>query len=293
MRRVSITSRFVPSSYISTFLCVTFSPKFQGMSLLTLVRQGHNTIEQIVAFVRDHPEYDLNLPETEGTFTAFMYACGHNQIDVIRALVHFFPGRLDLNQRDSSGWTPVMFSCVRSAFLDVAKFLICHPDVRLDVVTNAGDCILHLVGANLELLRWVLATNKPLTLNWAHMDDRYSKAPSSQNLAQCRAILEGFHRNEGLARHQARLEIGPGPFDARWLDTYAIMIFISDGLLQMCAVLTLVVRQDTGRFFGMGQRLPLDLQMVLCRRLVGSGRAVIAVADAEPAFQHLASQFLP
>jgi len=42
------------------------------------------------------------------------------------------------------------------------------------------------------------------------------------------------------------------------------------------------------RFFSIASQLPLDLQMVLCRRLVESAKEIIPGKDSEVAFKSLA-----
>ena len=70
-------------------------------------------------------------------------------------------------------------------------------------------------------------------------------------------------------------------------EMFALVVFVSDGLLQ-------VTHQDqstpslAARFLAMAVRLPLELQMVLCHRVVGSAKESILGRDSEPAFRNLA-----
>jgi len=46
------------------------------------------------------------------------------------------------------------------------------------------------------------------------------------------------------------------------------------------------------RFFSVAQRLPMEVQMILCNRVAGSMRQNISSKDSEPAFQSLAERLL-
>ena len=67
-------------------------------------------------------------------------------------------------------------------------------------------------------------------------------------------------------------------------EMFALVVFFSDGLLQ--------IRDTTpspaARFFNIASQLPLELQMVLCFRQVGSDKEIISGKDSELAFKELA-----
>jgi hypothetical protein len=81
---------------------------------------------------------------------------------------------------------------------------------------------------------------------------------------------------------------------------FTLVVFYADGLLRLGQVyppnmcfanphLTLESEGYTRRFFRITAQLPLDLQMVLCNRAMGSIRNVITSAMSEPAFRALAA----
>ena len=65
---------------------------------------------------------------------------------------------------------------------------------------------------------------------------------------------------------------------------FALVVFFSDGLLQ--------IRDTTpspaARFFIIASQLPLELEMVLCFRQVGSDKEIISGKESEVAFKELA-----
>ena len=64
---------------------------------------------------------------------------------------------------------------------------------------------------------------------------------------------------------------------------FALVVFVSDGLLQISDTTT-----TAARFFSIARRLPLELQMVLCHHVVGSAKEIIPGKDSEVAFKELA-----
>ena len=95
-------------------------------------------------------------------------------------------------------------------------------------------------------------------------------------------LLERFKENPEETRHAMRVELGW--YDELAAEVFALVVFVSDGLLQF---------KHTGtaaRYFSIATQLPLELQTVLCYRLVGSGKEIIPGNDSEVAFKELAKR---
>ena len=105
-------------------------------------------------------------------------------------------------------------------------------------------------------------------------------------------LLERFTTNPALARHEARLKLRFQ--NERATDLFALTVLLCDGFLrlnQVSSFLSNSVQNDSERFFSIAQKLPMELQMILCHRAVGSNQEVILSQSSEPAFQSLV-QFL-
>jgi len=96
-------------------------------------------------------------------------------------------------------------------------------------------------------------------------------------------LLERFKEHPEDTRHELRVELGL--LDDLAAEMFALVVFVSDGLLQVNDVTTTT---PTARFFSIARRLPLELQMVLCFRQVGSGKEIIPGKESEVAFKELA-----
>jgi len=96
-------------------------------------------------------------------------------------------------------------------------------------------------------------------------------------------LLERFKENPVETRHRVRLELGL--VDELAAEMFALVVFVSDGLLQIRDTAS---SPPAARFFSIARRLPLELQMVLCYHVVGSDKEIIPGKDSEVAFKKLA-----
>jgi len=95
-------------------------------------------------------------------------------------------------------------------------------------------------------------------------------------------LLERFKSDASKTRHAVRVELGW--YDELAAEVFALVVFVSDGLLQV---------KDSppspgARYFSIASQLPLEPQMVLCFRQVGSGKEIIPGKESEVAFKELA-----
>jgi len=67
---------------------------------------------------------------------------------------------------------------------------------------------------------------------------------------------------------------------------FALTVFLCDGLLQPKP--PALISNPAVRFFTIASKLPMELQMILCHRVVGSMKQNILLKDSEAAFQSLA-----
>jgi len=64
-----------------------------------------------------------------------------------------------------------------------------------------------------------------------------------------------------------------------------MVVFVSDEIPQIDDTTT---PSPAARFFSIATQLPLELQMVLCRRVAGSAKEIIPRKESELAFKSLA-----
>jgi len=100
-------------------------------------------------------------------------------------------------------------------------------------------------------------------------------------------LLERFKKDAAQTRHRIRVELGW--YDDLAAEMFALVVFVSDGLLQLKDTMATT---PAARFFSIAAQLPLELQMMLCFRLVGSDKEVIPGNESEVAFKSLAERLL-
>jgi len=99
-------------------------------------------------------------------------------------------------------------------------------------------------------------------------------------------LLEKFKENPEETRHAMRVEFGL--LDELAAEMFALVVFVSDGLLQVNDT----TPSPAARYFSIASQLPLELQMVMCFRQVGSGKEIIPGKDSEAAFKSLAERLI-
>ena len=100
-------------------------------------------------------------------------------------------------------------------------------------------------------------------------------------------LLERFKNDATKTRHVMRAKLGL--LDDLAAEMFALVVFVSDGLLQ---IKDTTITTPAARYFSIAPQLPLELQMILCHRQVGSAKEIIPGKDSEAAFKELAKRFL-
>jgi len=103
--------------------------------------------------------------------------------------------------------------------------------------------------------------------------------------------LERFLANPAQTRHELRVKLGV--LDELAAEVFALTVFLCDDLLQLKpSSHHAATPYPATRFFTIAKELPMELQMVLCHRGVGSTKQNILQKDSEAAFKSLARTLL-
>ena len=108
-------------------------------------------------------------------------------------------------------------------------------------------------------------------------------------------LVKSFRSQPERIRHEVRIELKL--YDELAAEVFALVIFVCDGLLKikedvvpkiMAAVAAVAATATAARFFNISSQLPIELQMMLCHRVVGSMKNNIRVnPTTEIAFRNL------
>ena len=108
------------------------------------------------------------------------------------------------------------------------------------------------------------------------------------------SVLERFMSNPAQIRHEVRVKLGV--LDEFAAEVFALTVFLCDDLFHLNPVSHLAASPDPTtaalRFFTIVSKLPMELQMILCHRTVGSMKQNILQKDSEAAFKSLARVLL-
>jgi len=209
----------------------------------------------------------------------------------------------------------VIECCSSTEGVKALKQLLKDPRVDLTLDDGKGRTVLWYAACfgRHEVVLWLLARGGDLgdvekkalfVEEWYSPLEIAAKAGLQQN-EEVVMMLERFRANPALTRYDIRLGLGLAVELAAEL--FALVVFLCDGLLQLKPVVSNPVTSSSSssssspssisaitigasgavRFFEIAQRLPLELQMVLCNKVFGSVKERILMRHSEEAFQSL------
>ena len=193
------------------------------------------------------------------------------------------PG-VDVNLKNKSGWTAFMVTC-NGGKTSCARLLLKDSRVKVNKPNNDGETPLWFAVFNggLDIIKWWIASGREMDLGTP--EELYKDDEIWVAMTKGMALLERFKENPEETRYTTRVELGY--LDELAAEVFALVVFVSDGLLRIRDQNTSV---PTVRFFAIATQLPLELQMVLCHRLLGLGKEIIPGKDSEAAFKSLAKR---
>jgi len=226
---------------------------------------------------RDHG-FNVNMPNRDGV-TLLHLACRIGADSVISLLIAH--PNIDVNAKTDYGFTPFHLACYNGRTSCVCKML---KDSKVKV--NEPNCYGYTPLSNavywshFNVVKWMIASGREMHLG---KPDIIGVA-KTKGETKSETLMKRFKKNPVETRHQMRLEIGW--YDEAAAEMFALMVFVSDGLLQTKNTTT--TPSPAARFFSVASRLPLELQMVLCYRAVGSANEIIPGKEREMSFRELA-----
>jgi len=118
-----------------------------------------------------------------------------------------------------------------------------------------------------------------------------------ENKSGAVSVLERFTSNPAETRHELRVKLGM--LNELAAEIFALMVFLCDDLLQLKPLAATTATANPAetdvaaaataatRFFAIASKLPMELQMILRHRIVGSMKQNILRKDSEAAFKSL------
>lgn len=251
-------------------------------------------VEAGMAAVADNPS-DVNARSPILGETLLHAACDGKHVGIVYDLLKT-PG-IDVNATSKMGDTPFIFVCKNGG---LACFRLMLRDLRVETTRCDMDgCspLFFVAGRGyLDLAKHWIASGRSMDLGPKGDGSKDVILEARRNeRKEMVALLERFCENISKTRYEVRLELGMGDkVVGGWL---ANIVFLCDGLLRIRDALpdldTNEGRNATNaaRFLWMAERLPLEVQMILCYRVVGSTQNNIPAKTRERAFRLLGKTY--
>jgi hypothetical protein len=237
----------------------------------------HDRLEEAEALLRDNPDLNVNW-EDDDSWTALHRATRMNHAEIVKLLlVH---PTIDVNIQIHTGLTPFSLGCLTDSVL-VVKLLLNDPRVDISLTDNYGFTPLWYAtcGEHLEVIELMIASGKDLGDINPKRRSPMRNAIDRRN-TEIVSLLRRFIANPTLTCHQVRVKLRL--LDKLAAEVFALTVFVCDDLLRLKPSVCLA-----SRFFTIAIKLPMELQMILCCRAVGSTKQNILCKDSEPAFLNL------
>jgi len=233
-----------------------------------------------------HPSLDVNWRNPGwGDWTALHIACRFGFHSVVGVLLSH--PAIDVAVKDVSEDTPFHLACY-FGWAECVRLLQANPDVLINQPGHEGYTPLRMSAFYgwLDVVKRLIASRKPLDLGL----DRDEKtdaigAARIRDNQEVLYLLESFREDPYRTRHAVRRELRN--YDEATAEIFALLVFFCDDFLRLRSTMT---RGD--RFFRIARQLPMELQMTLCNRVMGSMKNNIARKETEMAFKELARGWL-
>ena len=256
-----------------------------------------NNVGEVQALLRDHPDLQVNEGDEHNNWTALHHACFEGRTHVVKLLLAH--RSINVNSLASGGFTPFVIGCEYGP-VSIVQLLLKDPRVDITLADESKRTPLwwaSLYGRN-EVIEWLIASGRDLgDLNqkgdWQDGQE-YTALEIAQHCQKTEVIplLKRLLSNPSQTRHDIWVKLGLQ--DQLAAELFAITVFLCDNLLQFIPPESTASHPTPAptRFFTIASKLPMELQMILCRRAVGSRKQNIKSTDSEAAFRGLASKIL-
>ena len=242
-------------------------------------------VEEVKSILRKNPSLNVNWKnEGESAWTALYAACENGHDSVVSILLAHPDINPNLKMED--GFTPFMNACF-SGSTSCVRLLLQDHRVVVNEPSDKGFIPLYWAAdeGHQDVIKWWIGSGREMNLGKPGDISKTDAigAAKERRKTEVVSLLERFKENPDDTRYAMRVELGW--YDALAAEMFALVVFVSDGLLQTKDTTT---PSPAARFFNIARSLPLELQMVLCHRQVGSGKEIILGKESEVAIRELA-----
>jgi len=238
--------------------------------------------KKVAELIRQDPGFDVNMVHDGNGNTLLHYACLDSHRSPVIPLLLAHPD-IDVNVKNINRYTPFYWAC--GGFTSSVREMLKDSRVKVNEPDSVGRTPLRYAACfgHLDIIKLWMVSGREMDLG--EPGNYYTDAigaAKKKDKTEVVALLERFKSDATQTRHAMRVELGV--LDELAAELFALVVFVSDGLLQINDMNS----TPAPKFFRLTSQLPLELQMVLCYRLVGSSKEIISGKDSEVAFKFLA-----
>jgi len=227
-------------------------------------QEGHPAVAEYLLSLKG---IDPNKPINDGA-TPFCIACQQGHKEVVSLLLA--DPRIDPNKPTIVQTTP-LWQASQNGHLVVVQLLLASGK---EIDTRTRSTFNNTTAAEQGRAMGIAAKGDHET------EEDYERSKTNGPL--CADLIDEYERDPVAVRRRLRCQ--PGLRESFIAGLFALVVFHSDSFV---AINERLAHADTQRFFRLCDRLPLEIQMIVCNRAFGSPKDIILSRDSEPCFQLL------
>ena len=244
-------------------------------------------VEKVKRLLKNNPRLDVNWRDRRGE-TALHVASLSDASEVVQVLLA--QRAIKVNVQCPAGFTPFSFACSEGSGY-VVILLLKDPRVHVTLADRDGCTPLWHAAyyGRLEVIEWIIASGRNLGNLSRKGKDGYTalEIAREKNETETASLLKRFMTNPRQTRHEVRVKLGI--LNRLAAEFFSFVVFLCDDLLR---IKPRFMEKPAARFLAIATALPIELQMLLCHRVVVSERQNIPTSDSEAAFLSLAKSLL-
>jgi ankyrin repeat protein len=249
-------------------------------------QQGNTEVVRIL--LKDR-RIDVSKPNKDNV-TPFSKACEKGHFEIVRLLLQ--NSNVDVNFPNKTQATPFFIAC-QTGNIEIAKMLLQSHRVRVNQPNEEGQTPLWIAcdsSRSVQVVRWIFALAshvdtqaRMVASNKKGSDKTAAEWAKENNLSQAAEFIEQYEKDPiGYPRH---LRNTLGVF-GDIAEIFALIVLFSDQYFKTkIDAPDLLESEQAKKFFLIAQKLPIELQMVLCNRAGGVARNLIPAVQTDKALK--------
>ena len=197
--------------------------------MLAAVQNGD--AKKLAEQIRQNPGFKVNMDHGNGN-TLLHYACREDSSSAVIPLLLAHPD-IDVNVKNGSGSTLFYLACIGST--SCAREMLKDSRVKVNEPHRDGYTPLWWAASNghLDIIKWWIASGREMDLGKpGDVDKKDAVGMAKKNgKTEVVTLLERFKSDAAQTKHFIRVDLGF--IDELAAEIFALVVFVSDGLLQI------------------------------------------------------------